>query len=131
MRKYLPLVFIITLLLFLKSGYAKAEPLTASVYNLGNDYTLSFGKKAGGLRHTRNIVGLKKSSIASEDDAMVFALTRPNDNFGGDGASLGIIYTKPLQENIITTFSLTGGPTEDSFSTQDIAVSFHIHINFQ
>lgn len=127
MRKYFIFTLTIAFLLSWAPKNSKAELLTTA-YDLGDNYTLNLGSKADGLHHSRNIVGLKKSDVASEGDAMVFTLTRPDDDFGGDSAGLGVVYTKPLQENITGTLSLLGGPVEGSLGTSDVAVSFHIHI---
>ena len=129
MRKYF--VFMLAAaLLFSSNPHAWAEKL-ASTYDLGGNYTLNFGSKAGALHHSHNIIGLKKSDVATKGDTMVFTLTRPDDHFGGDVASLGVIYTKPLRKNMTGTLSLTGGPTKGSLGTQDVAIGFHIHINLQ
>lgn len=126
MRKYLPLV--LALAFFVPSG-AWAEPLKLNnTYDLGDDYSLHFGRKSGGLLHSRNIIGIRKNDFTMEGDAMTFTLNRPHNDFGGDRASLGFIYTRPLQENVTSTLSFNGGPTKRSMDRQDVAVSFYIHV---
>jgi hypothetical protein len=129
MGKYFSLALVLAFLLPFGAKNAHAEVLNlTSTYDLGDNYSLNFGKRAGGLRHGRNIVGLKKSDAATEGDALVFTLVKPHEDFGGDSASLGVVYTAPLQKNVTGIFSLTGGPAEGSLGTPDVALSFHIHI---
>ena len=118
--------------LFLALGSkSSAAGLLASTYDLGDGYTLNLGSKAGGLQHGHNIVGLKKNDVGTEGDTLIFTLARPDDNFGGDGASLGVVYTKALQENVTGSLSLTGGPADGGLSTQDVAMTFRLHVKLQ
>ena len=130
MGKYFVFILAIAFLLSSEAKNSWAEPL-ASTYDLGDNYTLNLGSKAGRQHHSHNIVGLKKSDVATEGDTMVFTLTRPNDHFGGDVASLGVIYAKPLRKNMTGTLSLTGGPAKGALGTQDVAIGFHIHMKLQ
>ena len=130
MRKCFVFALIMATLLSLEPQDLRAEQFT-SVYDLGDNYTLNFGSKSVDLHRNRNIVGLNKSDIATKGDAMVFTLNKPYYDFGGDGASLGVVYTKPLKENMIGALSLTGGPDDGALSTPDIAITFHIKIKLQ
>jgi len=129
MRNYF--VFILSIAFFLSGPKNSWAGQLASTYDLGNNYTLNFGSKAGGLYQNHNIVGLKKSDAAIEGDAMVFTLTRSDDHFGGDGTSLGVIYTAPLRENMTGALSLSGGPADGKWGTEDVIVGFHIQMKFQ
>lgn len=130
MRKFFLLILTITAIFALEPKNSWAEPM-ASTYDLGDNCTLNLGNKAGGLYRSHNIVGLKKSDVSAKGDTMVFTLTRPDDQFGGDVASLGVIYTKPLRENMTGTFSLNGGPAEGTLGKQDVAIGFHIRMKLQ
>jgi hypothetical protein len=130
MRKFFAFILAVTLLLPLAPTHSWAEKL-ASTYDLGDNYTLNLGSKAQNLHHSHNIVALKKNDVATKGDTMIFTLTRPDDHFGGDTASVGVIYTKPLRKNMTGTLSLTGGPAEGRLGKEDVAIGFHIHMNLQ
>lgn len=121
-------MFILTIVFLLSLGSKNscAEQL-ASVYNLGDNYTLNFGSKVAGLYHNHNIIGLEMGDVATQGDAMFFALTQPKVRFDNNRPSLGFIYTAPLQENETSTLSLTDDPAD----AKDVTIGFHIHIKLQ
>jgi hypothetical protein len=132
MRRFFPLILAAAILLPSGARDAQAEVLHLnSTYELGDNYSLHLGRKAGGLHYSSNIIGLKKHDVAMQGDEMLFTLNQPYNDFGGDRASLGFVYTRPLRENVTTSLSFTGGPTSDSLTRQDVAVSFYVHVKLQ
>jgi hypothetical protein len=124
MRKYF--VFILAIVFLLSSGSKNsyAGPL-APAYDLGDNYKLNFGSKATSLHN--NIIGLEKGDVATEGDAMFFALAPSAVRLDDNKPSLGFIYTAPLQGNVTSTLSLTDDPA----NAKDVAVGFRINIKLQ
>lgn len=130
MKRGLLFTMVVASLVLLGPEGASAEQRLASSYDLGEGYALKLGSKAAELHHSRNIVGLKKSDVASGDDSLILTLTKPEYDFGGDSVSLGLVYTRPLKEDVTSSLSLTGGAA-DSGGAQDVAMMFHIRIKLQ
>jgi hypothetical protein len=119
-------------LLALGTKNAKAEWLVSS-YSLGDNYSLHLGKKSAGLHYFDNIVGLKKSDMISNGDALMFTLAKPDQQFGSPSTSagLGVVYTNSLSRDVTSNFSLFSGSAGDIGGTQSVAVAFHINIKLQ